>query len=191
MKMLVKIVSTVVGIVLLCALVVGVYIAIRHLLGALAQLDVEVVPVTAIASVVALACAAIVAGGRRRNEADGTRHLRAERMAVYQTLLDALAEAPPAPDKLAALRRLLVLSGSVEVIRGCHALDRAAVAERPALLARLVERMRTDVGASSRDLTDEELLHLVHGSADAATVTTGEATRVLTSIPIELEATEK
>jgi len=167
------------GLALLAALLAGGYFLFRYVVDLFATLEPTVATLTAIASVVALLCAIIVAGGlKTRGQQDQRVGTRVEKTRLYEQLLSFCGEqlqGQKSTEELAAdsalvhLRQLLILHGSPKVITAYLDLQRQARQEGkqgdeiPALLNNLVAAMREDLGQTSLNLKENDLLDLLRG----------------------------
>jgi len=134
-------ISRLLGLLLALGLIAGVCFAawwgLAQLLAMFAELDAQVAPVTAIASVVVLAAALIVAAAVRRAGRDRLAVPgREEKAATYRLFVDCWQQrlggspTPAVEESLSALERLLAVCGSPSVI-GSHMTLRRLVEQTP------------------------------------------------------------
>jgi hypothetical protein len=168
---------TVFGLALLFALLAVAYFLLKYVVGVFAGLGADVGTIAAIASVVAILCAAILAEGlKARGRTDQPAVTVAEKAAVYERLLSLCcgrlarqgSSDGPAPDaELAKLERLLALHGSTKVISAYVRLrllakeEGRAVDAGEALLKTLAMEMRSDLGRGDSLRKPDELLELL------------------------------
>jgi hypothetical protein len=171
--------GTVFGLALLFALLAGAYFLLAYVVGVFAGLGADAGTIAAIASVVAILCAAILAEGlKARGRIDQPAVTVAEKAAVYERLLSLCcgrlgrqgSPDGPAPDaELAKMERLLALHGSTKVISAYVLLRRLAKEEgRPdnagaPQLKTLAMEMRSDLGRGHSLRKPDELLELLLG----------------------------
>ena len=169
--------GVVLGLTLLVAFLAGGYFLFRYIVEVFGELDPAVATLTAIASVVALLCAAIIANGLRgRGQKHQETSIRADKAALYEQLLTLWGERlkrqerkdnPVAEDELLKLERLLALRGSPKVIMAYVELQRLARRKGlsgdgvPELLNKLVMEMRKDLGRGVLNLSDSDVLDLL------------------------------
>ena len=165
MKALGAFLGLVFGLALLAGLLAVGYFLFRYVADVFATLEPTVATLTAIASVVALLCAIIVAGGlKTRGQKDQSVGTRVEKTRLYEQLLSVCGkqfqgqkstEESAADSALINLRQLLILHGSPKVITAYLDLQRQARQEGqqadpvPALLNKLVAAMRNQFGGHS------------------------------------------
>jgi len=177
------------GIALLVALAAGGYFAIKFMLDLFGTLEPQIATITAIASVVALLCAAIIAGGFKwMGRKEKEMQVRAEKANLYERMLliwgEKLKERtkaiePSVEDELQKLERLLALRGSPKVIKAYGALQTLEQnagldgPELPSQVAKVLLEMRKDLGQGRLDLNESDLINVlnieVHGSSSAST----------------------
>jgi hypothetical protein len=158
----------------LAALLAGGYFLLKYVVGAFAGLDATIGTIAAIASAVAIICAAILAEGLKgRGQKDRpAAAASAEKAAVYGRLLSVCCErlarsGNPVDAELAKMERWLALHGSTKVISAYVRLRRLAKeGDGPgdagaALLKTLALEMRSDLGRWDSFRTPEELVELL------------------------------
>ena len=156
------------GLALMAALGWAAYLAIDYLVSLFALLDAQVAKVTAIASLVVLAAAAIVASAVR-NAAGKSRAARVQeqRNGTYQFFVECWQDPATPPHKFQALERLLALYGAAAAIRAqaeLRALVREKGARHPEVATRVGKallELRRDLGAQEGGVTATELQQLV------------------------------
>jgi len=169
--------GVVLGLTLLVAFLAGGYFLFRYIVEVFGELDPAVATLTAIASVVALLCAAIIANGLRgRGQKHQETSIRADKAALYEQLLTLWGERlkrqerkddPVAEDELLKLEQLLALRGNPNVIKSYVHLQRLVRQEGvdsdgiPALRNKLLMEMRKDLGQNTLNLSDKDVLELL------------------------------
>lgn len=170
-------VGVMLGITLLGAFAAGGYVVFKVSLDLLGTLEPQVATITAIASVVALLCAAIIAGGFKwtgRQEAEV--QVRAEKANLYAQFLLIWGEKlskrtqpidQAAGDELQRLERLLTLRGNSKVIKTYGELQwlekNAGLysPEIPLRFANVLLEMRKDLGQGALDLNESDLVSVL------------------------------
>ena len=179
MKALGAFLGLVFGLALLAGLLAGGYFLFRYVADVFATLEPTVATLTAIASVVALLCAIIVAGGlKTRSQKDQSVGTCVEKTRLYEQLLSFCGEqlqGQKSTEELAAdsalinLRQLLTLHGSPKVITAYMNLRKLAGQEgMPGdeshdLLKNLLVEMRADIGRRDSNINKNDLLDLLLG----------------------------
>lgn len=166
------------GIALLGAFAAGGYVVFRVVLDLFGTLEPQVATITAIASVVALLCATIIAGGFKwtgRKEAEA--QVRAEKANLYEGIVliwgEKLSNRMKAMDQateheLQKLERLLTLRGSSKVIKTyieLQVLEKNVglqSAEIPTQIANLLLEMRKDLGQAVLNLSESDLVNVLN-----------------------------
>ena len=164
------------GLVLLAALAAGGYFAFKFGLDLFGTLEPQIATITAIASMVALLCATIIAGGFKwagRKEAEvqvradksnlyeGISLMWGERLSVGTEGIDQATEG-----ELKKMERLLALRGSTKVVKAygaLQALERTAglhSLEIPSQFANVLLEMRKDLGQDVQNLTESDLVNM-------------------------------
>jgi hypothetical protein len=169
--------ATVLGLALLVAFASGGYFVFKYVVGVFAGLDPQLASLTAIASVVALLCAAIIAGGlkaRWRTERNPLAMM--ERAKLYERLLTLCCEqmkdrqdgnSQQTGTHLAEIERTLALHGSAKVVAAYNNLRRLRRQNgQPAeaineMLSKLVVEIRKDLGRTDLIRDDKDLLELL------------------------------
>ena len=170
--------GVILGIVLLGALAVGGYFALRFGLDLFGTLEPQVATMTAIASVVVLLCASIIAGGFKwtgRKEAEV--QVRVDKSNLYERVLliwgEKLSHGTKAmdqatEDELIKLERLLTLRGNSKVIKTyieLQVLEKNAALhspEIPSQVAKVLLEMRKDLGQSVLNLNESDLVNVLN-----------------------------
>ena len=180
MKILNLILSIFFVAVILGALGVGIYFALRFIAGPLGRMDSQVASVTAIASIVTLLAATIIAGSIRHtsNQREANQFLT-ERAATYQIFVDVWTDllrqergaedqgVNNSPEKLNVLDRLIILYGSPGIVKAhgaLRALEQQSGAQNPNLRSQFIKALteiRKEIGSQMRGLTAEELQQLL------------------------------
>lgn len=170
--------GVILSIALLGAFAAGGYFALKFGLDLFGTLEPQVATITAIASVVALLCATIIAGGFKwtgRKEAEA--QVRAEKANLYEGIvliwgeklsnrMKAMDQA--SEDELQKLERLLTLRGSSKVIKTyieLQVLEKNAGLQSPEIpsqIANLLLEMRKDLGQSVLDLNESDLVNVLN-----------------------------
>ncbi len=166
------------GIALLGALAGGGYFTIKFGLDLFGTLEPQVATITAIASVVALLCAAIIAGGFKwmgRKEAEV--QVRAAKANLYEGIVliwgEKLSNRTKAmdqatEDELQKLERLLTLRGNSKVIKTyieLQVLEKNAGLQGPEIptqIANLLLEMRKDLGQAVLNLSESDLVNALN-----------------------------
>lgn len=170
------IVGTLLVIALLAALGAGGYFGVKGVVDLFGALEPQVATITAIVSVVALLCAAIIAGGFKwMGRKEKEMQVRAEKADLYErlVLLWGAKLSPQGMDdageaELRKLVRLLTLRGNPKVIKAygaLQALERTAglhSPEMPAQFAKVLLEMRKDLGQGGLDLNESDLVHAMN-----------------------------
>jgi hypothetical protein len=182
MKPLTALLSALLAVVLLAAMVVGVYAALGWAVGALARQDPQIAAPAAIALGLLVAAVVLARAARQTQLRRAAEAVRAERTATYQLFTDLWANAierggPPAgpeSDEQAAERRalgrLLALYGSPQVLKAhlaLRALERERGPADPALrleLGRALLAIRRDLGLETAGLAAEDLQQLLEAT---------------------------
>lgn len=176
-----KLFGTIFGVVLAVglfgALAVGGYFALKFVLDLFGTLEPQMATMTAIASVVALLCASIIAGGfkwtgRKEEEVQ----VKAEKANLYERIVLIWGEKlnnrtkaieQSMEDELQKLERLLTLRGSSKVIKiyiELQGLEKNAglqSREIPSQVATLILDMRKDLGQSVLNLHESDLMKVL------------------------------
>lgn len=177
MKAITGTISLILTLAILAAAGAGGYFALKYLAGLFKTMNPQVAAVTAVASCVMLLASLIIAASiRKASRQSRANQLRAERDATYKVFMQVWEEllrqpkdqSPPAfNEELEAVDRLLVLYGSVTVIKA-HAALRALLREKGAqhasvrsLFAATLVEMRKEFGSQAQGLLAEELLQLL------------------------------
>ncbi|MCJ7721066.1 hypothetical protein MUO98_01475 [Candidatus Bathyarchaeota archaeon] len=174
MKAINNFLGVVLGLALLAALLAGGYFLVKYAVGVFGRLDPQLATVTAIASVVALICAAIIANGLKSQDNETGNH--DEKAQLYQQLLYALCPSEPseredsdAEVEHLRLKQRLALYGSPGVITAYAELERhlrqkeSHGAGVQPLLKQLVMEMRKDLGQTKLNIKHDDLLYLLIG----------------------------
>jgi len=169
--------GVILGLALLAALLAGGYALFSYVVNLFDVLGPQLEPIVAIASIVALLCAVIIAGGlRARLTNDGA---VVQKSNVYERLVllyaDRLmgAEGKMDEQELVKLEQLLALYGSPKVIDVYMELRRAgqhAEKEAMGLLNKLVMAMRADLGRRDLSVKERDLLDLLVGRVELKSV---------------------
>ncbi len=174
MKAINNFLGVVLGLALLAALLAGGYYLVRYVMGVFGTLEPQLATVTAIASVVALLCATIIAGGL--NSRDHREHAT-EKAQLYRQLLSVACLGNPSEREDSSeaefehlkLKQLLAVWGSPGVITAYAELERRMRKEEShgngiqLLLKQLVIEMRKDLGQTKLNLKQDDLLYLLIG----------------------------
>lgn len=167
------------GLVLLAAFLVGGYFLFKYVVDLFDTLEPQVKAITVIASIVAVLCAMIIAGGlRSRSQKEDSSSTAIEKTNSYERLLTfwserlkrlAGGEGLVADSELINLEQQLALHGSSKVITAYMKLRRLARqggepgGEVPSLLNKLALEMREDLGRATLNLEGSDLLDLLLG----------------------------
>jgi hypothetical protein len=167
------------GLALLVALAAGGYMAFHWGLDLFGTLEPQVATITAIASMVAVLCAAIIAGGFKwmgRKEKEVA--VRAEKANLYERMMLIWGEKlkqgtkalePSLEEELHAQERLLTLRGSANVLKAYLALQRQANTvglrspELASFMAKLILDMRRDLCVSVLNVNERDLVAVLQG----------------------------
>jgi len=178
MKTVSTIFGVMLGIVMLGAIAAGGYVVFKVVLDLFGTLEPQVATMTAIASMVALLCAAIIAGGFKwtgRKEAEV--QVRADKSNLYEGIMLIWGEKlnnrtkamdQATGDELLKLERLLTLRGNSQVIKAyvaLQALEKKAglhSPEIPSQVAKVLLEMRKDLGEDVLNLTESDLVGVLN-----------------------------
>lgn len=179
MKAFGNLLGVVLGLALLVGFLAGGYYLFNYIVNVFGTLEPQLKTITAIASVVALLCATIIAGGlKARSQKEITSSLIVEKANIYLQLLSLWSkqlnnslggEKWPENVELTHLEQLLALYGGSKVITAYVNLRRLvgqelkAGDEVPTLLNTLVTEMRGDLGYTESNLNENDLLDLLLG----------------------------
>jgi hypothetical protein len=165
------------GLALLGAITAGGYVALKFGLDLFGTMEPQVATMTAIASVVALLCASIIAGGFNwtgRKEAEV--QVRADKSNLYERVSliwgEKLSHRTKAmdqatEDELLKLERLLTLRGTPRVIKAyvaLQALEKKAGLQSPEIpsqVAKVLLEMRKDLGQDVLSLNESDLVNVL------------------------------
>jgi hypothetical protein len=170
------------GLTLIAVLGWGAYLGLDFTVSLFEGLDAQVAKVTAIASAVVLAGAAIIASAVRKGGAKNqAAQVREQKTGVYQYFVECWQDPATAQHKHLALDRLLALHGSGSVVRAhmaLRAIAREKGARHPdatAQLGKVLLEIRKDLGgdAAARGIGAAELSELVLASPAPAGVHAG------------------
>ncbi len=160
------------------ALAIGGYWGLGLVVDMFNRLEPQLAIITAIISVVALLCASIVAGGLKwtgRREAEC--RMRAEKADLYEKILLLWGEIlsnrmkvlePSVLDDLQKLERVLTLRGSAKVLKHygefqvCVKTNGLHASELPPLIAKLTLEMQKDLGESTLNVDEHDLLTVLN-----------------------------
>lgn len=166
------------GFALLSTFIAGVYFLFKYIVDLFDILNPQYQALTAIASIVALLCALIIAGGLKAHQYKETNLHAAERSNIYERLLaywcSQLKKRRDGTElieknELGMLEQQLILHASPKVITAYmnfqrHALQEDALStEIPNLLANWVQEMRRDLGRADWSLKENDLFDLLLG----------------------------
>lgn len=178
MKAFSTILGVVFGLALLVALLVGGYFLVRYVVDLFGTLEPQLATVAAIASVVALLCATIIASGlKARDHREHETGTCVEKAQLYRQLLsvssrwDQLERDDDTDTEVEhlKLKQRLALWGSPGVITTYAELQRRATQEAShgddvhPLLHQLVMEMRKDLGQTTSNIKQGDILHLLQG----------------------------
>lgn len=179
MSAITTIFGVVFGLALLAVLAAWGYLAFNWGLDVFGTLEPQVATITAIASMVAVFCAAILASGfkwmgRKKEQVAA----RAERANLYENIMliwgeklmvGTKTQEPSLEEELRKRERLLTLRGSAAVLKAYLALQRQANTvglhnpELASCMARLILDMRRDLGVSAVSIHERDLTTLLRG----------------------------
>ncbi len=176
MKAIKNFLGVVLGLALLAALLAGGYYLVRYVMGIFGNLEPQLATVTAIASVVALLCATIIAGGLKSRD---HREHATEKAQLYLQLLSisCLGDPSEKEDSCDAevehlkLKQRLALYGSPGVITAYSELERRIRQKESQgdgvqpLLKQLVMEMRKDLRQSKLNIKQDDLMYLLIGKS--------------------------
>lgn len=165
------------GIALLVAMAAGGYVVFKVVLDLFGTLEPQVATITAIASVVALLCAAHIAGGfkwtgRKKAEIQ----VRADKANLYERIVLIWGEKlshrttvmdQATGDELHKLERLLTLRGSSKVIKtyvDLQVLEKNAGLQSPEIPSQVVKvllEMRKDLGQGVQNLNERDFVNVL------------------------------
>lgn len=165
------------GLALLAGLLAGGYFLFIYVAELFHALEQQLAAIMAIASMVALLCAIIIAGGlKSRNHKETNSRSATEKVNIYKQLLSlsiillqnrAGDEIGEADGELFTVEQLLALHGSPRVITAYMELRRQAGQKGnqgdgvPGLLNNLVVSMREDLGVSTSNLKEKQIPDLL------------------------------
>lgn len=174
-----NVIGVLTGLVLLLVLLVGGYYLFNYAANILGALDPPLRTITAIASVVAVLCSTIIAGGlKSHRKVDNTSSTQLDKANIYRELLylcDERLKTPPnnghwlADNEQTKIEHHLALHANPKVITAYVNLQRSIQRQEQAndeaysLLRKLVVEMRTDLGRTEFNLNDNDLLVLLQG----------------------------
>lgn len=172
MKAFGTLLGIIVGLALLTALLVSGYFLFNYIANVFGTLDTQVGTMTAIASVVALLCATIIAGGFRAHSSSES--TASQKVNVYERLVLLCADRLKTGTKermeegeLIKLEQLLSLHGSHKVISAYMHLRKTmqgggqAGDESLSHFNKLVLAMRADLGRNDFNIKDMDILDLL------------------------------
>lgn len=164
---------------LLAAVAAGGFFGAKGLLNLFSALEPQVATVTAIISMVALLCAAIIAGGFKwMGRWEKEVQTQAQKAALYEQLvllwgrkltLGLKAAESFIEEELHKLEWRVTLHGSVNVLKAYQTLQHHASTlglrspEVASSVAKLLLAMRRELGVSSLSLTERDLITLIQG----------------------------
>jgi hypothetical protein len=167
------------GLAFLAAFLASGYFLFKYIHNVFDTLNPQVKAIAAIASVVALLCAMIIAGGLKApNPKEDLSSTTAEKVNIYQPLLSLSRQQLKnltedheriADGELIKLEQRLALHGSSKVIKAYVNFRRATTQEvntgtgTPTLLHKLVLEMRADLGQTDFNLKESDLHDLLRG----------------------------
>jgi len=178
-----KNISTILGMILALAVLAvalaGMYFLFRYIVDVFGTLEPQVKTLAAIASVVAVLCAVLVAGGLKarrasENETVPKANLYEELAAFWaDQLTQEKAETAAQVDasKGVRLEQHLALYGSPKVITAYLQLRRSVSEtgkegnETAGLLTKLVQAMRADLGRKEQNIKEKDILELLLGNS--------------------------
>jgi hypothetical protein len=171
------ILATFFGFALLVALATGGYFVFKYVVDVFATLDPPFASLAAIASVVALLCAAIIAGGlRERGRTENCPLAMMQRAKLYERLLTLCCEQVKGREdgnpqrtmtNLPEIERALALHGSAKVVaaynnfRRLRRQDGQPAEAITAMLSKLVAEIRKDLGRTDLMRDDKDLHELL------------------------------
>lgn len=185
MKYIKSTLSAFISLIVLGALGIGGYYALKYVLGIFGRMDFQVAIVAAIASIVILLATLVIARSIRRSSGQHwVNQLHAQKTVTYQFFIDLWqdlirlgpgsgGEVPDVlSEELLMLDRQLILYGSPGVIKAhtvLRGLDRAEGMRNPDLILKLAEALieiRKDLGSNNFGFSGKELEQLVLVGAD-------------------------
>lgn len=178
LKAINKFIGVVIGLALLAALLAGGYFLVRYVVGVFNTLEPQLATFTAIVSVVALLCATIIAGGLKSRD-HREQETRTQKAQLYKQLLSSSCrwdtsegeDSREAEVEHLELKQRLALWGSPGVISKYAELERVMRQEESdgvqPLLKQLVMEMRKDLGQTTLNINQDDILYLFSKKIDS------------------------